>query len=135
MTFLQQFVARLRAHPGMCKCWVAVRPLHEEGGAVYLSAIADGAERIGMAHAYVWDRKAMGKPEMARLAFLELMRSEHLDRLTCEIDMQNRLALQFARRIGYQEIGKVRQRRDYRGEPRDVILMDALPEDLNGRHS
>lgn len=85
-----------------------------------------------MAHIYAWDKAAMGKPEVVRQVALEIMRDEQLDRLVCEIDWTNRLALNLARKVGFKTIGPVRQRKDERGSYNDVILMDALPGDLNG---
>lgn len=126
----QEVVARIRERPEMCQAWESALPLGEDAGIFYLSSIHRGEESVGTVHVYIWDQKAMGKPLLARKAALELMKSERLDRLVGEVDCKNHLALSWARRVGFNVIGVVRQRKDAQGKFHDVVLMDALPGDL-----
>lgn len=114
----------------MCQTWVAAVPLNHDGGALYLSKITDGDERVGILHIYIWDRSAMRQPKAVRLAARSLMRTNALERLLCEIDVDNKLAINLAKRVGVREIGIVRQRKNGNGGRHDVVAMDVLPGDL-----
>lgn len=121
---------RLASRPGVYPGWVDARALYEDGGVVYLSSISEPPERIGVVHIYIWGASAMGQPLRARRAAAELMQTHSLDRLMCEIDADNHLALRIAERGGMKRIGIMRQRKRESGEKRDVVLMDALLPDL-----
>lgn len=126
--------SRLKARPEMCQTWVAAVPLKHDGGVLYLSSISDGTERIGVVHIYIWDKSDMGSPEGVSEAVRKLFYQYGLDRIVAEIDVDNTLAINLAKRVGLHAVGVVRQRKNGRGGTHDVLLIDALPEDLqNGR--
>jgi RimJ/RimL family protein N-acetyltransferase len=122
--------ARIGERPEMCQEWETAIPIGADGGMFYLSSIVRGEESVGTVHVYIWDKRAMGEPALSRQAAYHLMLRERLDRLIGEVDCQNHLALQFAKRVGFNVIGVVRQRKDAHGNPHDVVLFDALPGDL-----
>lgn len=126
----QEIQARLQKRPELFQHWVSAMPIEGDCGALYLSSIFRGEESVGTVHLYIWDKKAMGKPLASRRAAIELMRAENLDRLVGEIDCQNYLAVSHAKKMGFNVIGIVRQRKDAHGKFHDVVLMDALPGDL-----
>ena len=115
----------------MCHVWISALLLRDDGGVVYLSNVIEGPERIGVVHIYIWDKSAKGRAEEARTKMAALMSAEKLDRLVCGIDVSNTLALRIAERGGFNVVGKVRQYKES-GRRHDIILMDALAEDLNG---
>jgi len=129
----EELTQRLRRRPEMCQTWIAARALEEDGGVIYLSSIANGPERVGMFHIYIWDRRAMRRPATVRLLAKDLMDEHKLDRLVGEVDVRNKLAIQLMKRSGANTIGVIRQKRDDNGVVRDVLLMDAIPGDFNGR--
>jgi RimJ/RimL family protein N-acetyltransferase len=105
--------------------------LRDDGGVVYLSNVIEGPERIGVVHVYIWGKSAKGRAEDVRAETMALMSSEKLDRLICGIDVSNTLARRLAETVGFKAVGKVRQYKES-GKRHDIILMDALLEDLNG---
>jgi L-amino acid N-acyltransferase YncA len=127
-----QITERLARRPEMCQTWLHAKLLDEGDGVLYLSSISEGSERIGMTHIYIWGKAAKGKPDGVRCAAKALLEEHNLDRLVCEIDFDKKLAIRLATRVGFKMIGAVRQRKDERGVRHDVILMDALPGDLDG---
>lgn len=116
----------------MCQTWVAASPLNHDGGVLYLSSISEEAERVGVAHIYIWDKSAMGQPEINRRAALGLMERHRLDRIICEIDVDNKMAINLAKKAGFHEIGIIRQRGARNGGKHNVMALDALPGDLDG---
>ena len=128
-----EVVARLSDRPYMTKRCISVLPLYNDGGAAYLSSITEGSERIGIVHVYIWDKEAKGKPEVGKMAARRFLTDHRLDRLACEIDADNDLAIGFARKVGFHDVGILRRLKDDTGRKRDVLLMDAMPEDLYGR--
>jgi RimJ/RimL family protein N-acetyltransferase len=126
----QDVQARIAERPEMCQNWEAAFPIGDEGGMFYLSSIHRGEESVGTVHVYIWDKKAMGEPELSCKSARELMMRESLDRLVGEVDCHNFLAINFAKRVGFKVIGVVRQRKDAHGKFHDVVLFDALPGDL-----
>lgn len=125
-----ELTERLARRPEMCQVWIAARALKDDGGVLYLSSIQEDNERVGVAHIYIWGASAMGCPDAARLMAIDLMKSHDLDRLVCEIDQDNHLAVNLAKRGGMKTIGVIRQRKNRRGVKKDVVLMDALLPDL-----
>jgi len=126
----QQVSARLAERPELYQGWESAQPIGEDGGMFYLSSIFRGEENVGTVHVYIWDKKVMGNPVAGRKAVLGLMKRENLDRLVGEVDCQNLLGINFAKRVGFNVIGVVRQRKDAHGNAHDVVLFDALPGDL-----
>jgi RimJ/RimL family protein N-acetyltransferase len=114
----------------MCQHWIAAAPLRHGGGLIYLSSISERGERIGTTHVMIWNKEDMGSPDDCRLAASQLVQDHGLDRLVGEIDVGNRLAINLAKRAGFREIGIVRHRKTESGDRHDVLLLDALPEDL-----
>jgi RimJ/RimL family protein N-acetyltransferase len=127
----EQLDSRLRSKPTMCQTWISAVPMANYGGALYLSSISDEEERMGMAHIYIWDKSDMGKPANVRQAANTIMEENELDRLVVEINEKNRLAIKLASRVGFRPIGTVRKRKKKDGSKVNVLLMDALPEDLS----
>src|SRR5258705_7011490 len=126
----EEIKAKIAEHSEMCQTWESAVPIGLDGGMFYLSSIYRGEESVGTVHVCIWDRQTMGRTEAARFAARDLMRMERLDRLVGEIDQHNYLALNFAKRVGFKVIGVVRQRKDTHGQTHNVVLMDALPGDL-----
>ena len=122
---------KLNLRDDVCHVWISALLLRDDGGVVYLSNVIEGPERIGVVHIYIWDKSAKGRAEEARTKMAALMSAEKLDRLVCGIDVSNTLALRIAERGGFNVVGKVRQYKES-GRRHDIILMDALAEDLNG---
>ena len=129
---ISQLEERLSGCPKMCPTWVAAVPLKHDGGVVYLSDISEDEERIGMTHIYIWDKADMGSPDNVRKAFTHLMHEHNLDRLVGEIDIDNKLAINLVKKSGFHEIGIIRHRKRRSGGVHNVLLMDALPGDLDG---
>ena len=127
-----ELTQQLAKQPGACQKWITFRPIRGDGGAVYLSQIINGPEKVGVVHICIWNKSSMGRPDAVRGVASDLMQDYELDRLTCEINIDNNLARRLAKKAGLREIGIIRQRKNERGQY-DVILMDALPGDLNGR--
>lgn len=75
----------------------------------------------------------MRRPDDVRQAALKLMEAHNLHRLVGEVDVNNTLAIRLIKRAGANEIGVIRQRVDDSGKTRDVLLMDALQGDINGK--
>ena len=126
----EEVTARIAGHPALCQMWESAEPIGDDAGILYLSSVCRGEESVGTVHVYIWDKKAKGNPLLGRKAALQLMKQEGLDRLVGEIPCTNSLAINWAKRVGFHPIGVVRQRKDAHGTPHDVVLMDALPEDL-----
>lgn len=74
----------------------------------------------------------MGRVDRVAKTARMLMEEERLDRLVCEIDTDNKLAINLARRVGMQPVGVVRDRKRADGSRHSVLMLDALPGDLNG---
>ncbi len=129
---IAQLEERLSSCPKMCPTWVAAAPLKHDGGVVYLSDISEDAERIGMFHIYIWDKTDMSSSDDVRKAAIRLMNEHNLDRLVGEVDIDNKLAINLAKKAGAHEIGIIRHRKLRNGGVHNVLLMDALPGDLNG---
>jgi hypothetical protein len=126
----EEVTARIAERPELCQMWECAEPIEDDAGVLYLSSIHRGEEVVGTVHVYIWGKEAKGNPLLGRQAALRLMKENGLDRLLGEIPCTNHLALNWAKRVGFHTIGVVRQRKDAHGTPHDVVLMDALPEDL-----
>ena len=125
---------RLSTRPKMCQTWIDARALYDDGGVLYLSSISDGeTERTGTIHIYIWGKSAMGHPDAARLAAIDLMETHELYRIFCQINRNNHLAINLAERGGMKKVGIIRQRKNGRGGRHDVMLMDAMLPDLRRR--
>lgn len=127
----EEFRERLSTRPEMCQVWVDARTLGDDDGVLYLSSISAGeTERIGTIHIYIWGKSAMGDPDAAREAVINLMETHKLYRIFCQMDRSNHLAINLAKKAGGNVVGVIRQRCTVRGGKRDYVLIDALLSDL-----
>lgn len=117
----------------------AIYEIGDFGGVAYFNNITSLWDRTGFipeasagAHVMIWDRDYLRRPDVGQEIAKEVMETYKLVRLFTEIPQWNSLAIQYAKAIGFREIGRMRNRFKRQGQLHSGVLMDALRSDLEG---
>jgi len=105
-------------------------------GVAYFTGVPDRADRpafaepSAMSHVLIWGTDYLKRADVARAIARDVMGRWQLRRLLTEIPAFNKMAVAFAKRVGFKEVGILRARHNIAGAWEASVVLDALASDL-----
>ena len=103
---------------------IEVKPV----GVAYVTQVHNGFDAVG--HFTFWDKTAKGREPIVRNLMRRVFNTYDLHRMTAKIPVYQKGVLAFARRLGFEEEGRVREAVIYKENWNDLILLGIVRDEL-----